>query len=161
LVSDPQRISEVPGRHRAEAMRLYGDRLRAQAVEEATRTVTERLNQQKQITEWVAKVDESFADDPDGMLAWLKQGGEDAQFYTRATAYLKPLEGKPVEELAQSGVALNERAKQQFARLDRLPAEVAAEFKQRIQENAQKQRYPMDDAGLTLLSQDIDEYLSE
>jgi ElaB/YqjD/DUF883 family membrane-anchored ribosome-binding protein len=157
LTSGTQRLAEVPKRMLAEVTEMYAERRAQDAQRAAVEAVTQAQERERQTRQFVAEVEQQYADDPDGFNAWVRSGDPNAATFVQAKAWLKQLDGAAPGQVAEAIVRLRNDATYQFNRIKDFP-EAQQELVRRQKE---QQRYPETEAGLRNLSRDVDELLSQ
>jgi len=156
-----QHISQIPNAllRTPALLEAYGNERARAAAERTQATIAENLRHEDNLRRFVAEVDDHFADDPDGLLAWIKADPQ-GPVYANAQQYLAQSQQRTPEErvgAAAAAEALNERATRQYSRLGRFP-DLQAELVRRQQE---EKKYPATSEGMAQLERDVDELLEQ
>jgi len=150
-----QRLSEIPPRLHAEVFSEYKRELTKQVSAQTQQVIAGQLRQEQALREYVANVDEHFATDPDGKLAWM-ENDPNARNYLEGKRYLAQVASRAPEEHVAAISALQQRSERQYARLTGFPDQQAE-----LATRAQQGRYPSTEEGMAQLEQDVDTYLAE
>jgi hypothetical protein len=150
----PQRISEIPGSMRVEALKKYGERHAKQAVDDAALITRAQLEGQLQWLKWTMNVDRQFEDDPDAKLAWLESGSAEAQQYQQWKAILEREVSPETRAQTEQSNRLNQLMQKQVARLSDYP-----DLQQELMQRHSANPYASNMDGLERLSDDVAELL--
>ena len=156
LRDGPQRFAEVPRRLQSAVATKYGDLRARQAAQDAQTVVSDYFSRLRRAQDAVARVDDHFADDPDGKLAWIESGADGSDTYVQLRKWVRQANEQPQSEQVAQVQALQQRAQAQYARLADFPEQQAE-----LQRRASEQRYGQSDEGVALLQSDVDALLRE
>lgn len=151
----PQRFAEVPRKLQAVVAEKYGDLRARQAATDAQTVVADYYSRLRRATDAVARVDDNFADDPDGKLAWLESEDPNAATYVQLRNWIRQANTQPPQEQVQQVAVLQSRAQAQFNRLADFPDQQAE-----LANRAGQQRYTQSEEGVSLLQADVDQLLA-
>ena len=110
---------------------------------------------------FIDRIDETYADDPDGRLAWQDENPVEAGAYLQAKAFFAGEAGKSSQQIVNEAASSNARAATQWNRLTDLPEQQTALAKLRDGGRYSVPNVENAEAALELMSADVDRLLRE
>lgn len=153
------RVAEVPNAVLRDPKLLdaYAKEVSQRTAAATQAQIADQLQRQEQMRQFVAEVDQHFADDPDGKLDWIETDPR-GQVYLQSKQYLAQIQGQTPQQRVEAAAAvqaLSARSQRQYARLERWP-ELQQEL---VRRQSEEHRYPATEDGLAALERDVDELI--